>query len=107
MPSSGQVSEADLDWPVQAWGCTYLGWTEDLNGVDLPLEEQEEEEMTEEDWKKLRSIVAEEVAKNNQEAADKVWFRESSVTKRDGSKAEQSAQQTLRETYERTGKLLG
>jgi len=59
--TSGAVSEADTDWPVRSWGQRYLGWTEDLNGIDLPLEAEEEEEMTGEDWQKLRSIVREEV----------------------------------------------
>lgn len=36
-PSSGRVSDADLSWPESAWGSAYLGWTEDLNGVDLPI----------------------------------------------------------------------
>lgn len=35
--SSGRVSDADLSWPEVNWGDDYLGWTEDLNGVDLPL----------------------------------------------------------------------
>jgi hypothetical protein len=35
--SSGRVSNAALAWPETAWGDTYLGWTEDLNGVRLPL----------------------------------------------------------------------
>lgn len=35
--SSGRVSHTDLAWPERAWGDTYLGWTEDLNGVKLPL----------------------------------------------------------------------
>ena len=34
---SGHVSDADLSWPETAWGDDYLGWTEDLNGVDLPV----------------------------------------------------------------------
>lgn len=55
--TSGMVSEAALDWPVDHWGQTYLGWTEDLNGVDLPLGD----EMTDDDWKKLRDIVRDEV----------------------------------------------
>ena len=103
MPNSGAVSESDVGWPERAWGVSYLGWTEDLNGVDLPLD-TEEDEMTPDDWEKLRAIVADEVARNNREAADAVWFRESTVTKPDGSKVEQSAQQTLRETYQRVGK---
>lgn len=32
-----QVSEQPLDWPERAWGYTYLGWTGDINAVDLPL----------------------------------------------------------------------
>jgi hypothetical protein len=59
MPNNGAVSEGDLDWPVTHWGCTYLGWTEDLNSVDLPLES--EDEMTPDDWDKLRNIVRDEV----------------------------------------------
>jgi hypothetical protein len=35
--SGGRVSDTDLDWPVRNWGYTYLGWTGDINGVDLPL----------------------------------------------------------------------
>jgi hypothetical protein len=43
-PSSGRVGETDVDWPVRAWGQTYLGWTEDLNGVDLPLGDVDDDE---------------------------------------------------------------
>jgi hypothetical protein len=59
MPYAGHVDEGDLDWPVTHWGQEYLGWAEDLNAVDLPL--GEEDEMTSEDWDKLRDIVREEV----------------------------------------------
>jgi hypothetical protein len=31
------VSDTDLSWPERAWGYEYLGWTGDINGVDLPL----------------------------------------------------------------------
>lgn len=58
--SSGDVSEDTVSWPERAWGQTYLGWAEDLNGIDLPLEE-EDDEMTEDDWKRMRSIVRDEV----------------------------------------------
>jgi len=47
-PSSGQVNDADLSWPESAWGYTYLGWTGDINGVDLPLgsgDDGEEDDM--------------------------------------------------------------
>lgn len=36
-PSAGKVTDQDLDWPERAWGFKYLGWTGDLNGVDLNL----------------------------------------------------------------------
>ena len=40
----GDVSDTDLGWPERAWGYTYLGWTEDINGVHVitppaPVEE--------------------------------------------------------------------
>lgn len=35
-PESGKVSNDDGTWPRVHWGQTYLGWTEDLNGVDIP-----------------------------------------------------------------------
>lgn len=35
--TTGRVSAAALSWPETAWGYAYLGWTGDLNGVDLPL----------------------------------------------------------------------
>lgn len=58
--SSGWVNDEDIGWVERTWGYSYLGWTEDLNGVQLPLHE-EEDEMTPEDWDKLRRIVREEV----------------------------------------------
>ena len=36
-PSAGKVSDQDLSWPESHWGLKYLGWTGDINGVDLPL----------------------------------------------------------------------
>jgi hypothetical protein len=35
--SANDISEVDVGWPERAWGYEYLGWTGDLNGVDLPL----------------------------------------------------------------------
>jgi hypothetical protein len=32
----GVVSENALNWPENTWNYEYLGWTEDINGVDLP-----------------------------------------------------------------------
>jgi hypothetical protein len=36
--SSTQVNDAALSWPETAWNYEFLGWTEDLNGVRLPLD---------------------------------------------------------------------
>jgi hypothetical protein len=35
--SRSMVSEVALSWPETSWGYTYLGWTEDINGVRLPI----------------------------------------------------------------------
>lgn len=60
--SSSRVSDADLDWPVDTWGDTYLGWTGDLNGVDLPLD-VEDDDMPYSDWpSKDRKALADDVA---------------------------------------------
>jgi hypothetical protein len=40
--SAGRVTDTDLDWPVRNWGFEYLGWTGDINGVDLPLEGEDD-----------------------------------------------------------------
>lgn len=100
--SSGQVSETDTNWPVRNWGQTYLGWTEDLNGIDLPLGD---EEMTSEDWQKLRDIVAEEIAANNPPLVDKVWSEETTVTKPNGKDEKKSTRQVIRETWQRVANL--
>lgn len=55
MPSSGRVSEEQIAWVEQHWGYTYLGWTEDLNGVTLPL--GEEEEVKDEDIERIARRV--------------------------------------------------
>ena len=96
MPHSGQVSEGDMDWPVTNWGQTYLGWTEDLNGVDLPLG-KDEDEMTGDDWDKMRKIVADEVAK--------VWTKNQDVTLPNGKKDTKTTGQILRETWQRVAKM--
>jgi hypothetical protein len=103
MPHSGQVSEGPLDWPVNNWGQTYLGWTEDLNGVDLPLG-KEDDEMTPDDWDKLRRIVAEEVAKNNNDAAERIWTDDMKVTTPAGQQETKDTRQVLREVWQRIAK---
>jgi hypothetical protein len=103
MPSAGVVGEDALDWPERHWGQTYLGWTEDLNGVDLPL--GNEDEMTPEDWDKLRNIVRDEVERNNKGATDAVWDESLTVTKPNGEDDQKSTRQVLRETWQRVAKL--
>jgi hypothetical protein len=102
MPSSGKVSEDVIAWVERNWGYKYLGWTGDLNGVDLPL--GTEDEMTPADWDKLRGIVAAEVKKNNNDAAERVWTDELVVTKPNGADERKSARQTIRETWQRIAK---
>lgn len=102
-PHSGAVGETDIDWPVRAWNQTYLGWAEDLNGVDLPL--GDDDEMTGDDWDKLRKIVSEEVKANNAGLVDKVWSEETTVTKPDGKDAKKSTRQVIRETWQRVAKM--
>lgn len=91
--SSGDVSDADLDWPVRAWGDEYLGWTEDLNGVDLPLGD----EMNEADWTKLRDIVHDEV--------EGAWAAHMKVTQPgSGQDTSKARQQVLRELWQKVTK---
>lgn len=96
--TGGRVSDAALSWCEDAWGYTYLGWTEDLNGVDLPL--GGDDEMNEDDWKRLRSIVADEVGKTP--AA--VWEERLEVTMPDGSPNTKAARQIIRETWQKLTK---
>lgn len=35
-PTKGRIGTVDLGWVEKAWGLTYEGWTEDLNGVTIP-----------------------------------------------------------------------
>jgi hypothetical protein len=102
-PSSGQVSEAATDWPVNHWGQDYLGWTEDLNGVMLPLD-KDDDEMKDEDFQRIRKIVAEEVKQNNGEAAERVWIDDMTVTKPDGSKQTKDVRQVIREVWQKIAK---
>jgi len=57
--STGNVSDAPLSWPEDHWGYDYLGWTEDINGVTLPIGGQEEDDMplTEDDLGKIAKRV--------------------------------------------------
>jgi hypothetical protein len=90
--TTGRVSDAALSWPEANWNAGYLGWTSDLNGVDLPLGGGDDD-MTEDDWKKLRGIVR-----------DEVWERKLDVDKPDGTPTKKSAGQIIRETLQRVQK---
>ena len=57
----GKVATVPVSWPAKAWGLPYAGWAWDVNGVTIPHGEHDEDEMTGDDWDKLRSIVREEV----------------------------------------------
>lgn len=35
---SGKIATVDLGWVEREWGLTYLGWSDDLNGVVIPGE---------------------------------------------------------------------
>lgn len=85
--SAYDVSDADLDWPVRAWGDTYLGWTEDLNGVHLPLGD---DEMNDGDWERMEDLIR------------SVWDEHMTVTQPGtGEDASKSRQQVLRELWQK------
>jgi len=64
--SATHVNDADLSWPESAWGYRYLGWTGDINGVDLPIETKEDDmPLTDEDLDKIAARVwSRQVGKN-------------------------------------------
>lgn len=89
--SSGHVSDTDIAWCERNWGYPYLGWTEDLNGVRVIPDE--EEDMGYRDWSDAdRTALARDVT-------DAVWARKMQVTKPDGSKIAKEAGRILRETW--------
>ena len=67
----------------------------------------DEDEMTDDDWTKLRGIVHDEVVANNKAATDSVWDEALTVTKPNGQDEQKSARQVLRETWQRVAKLAG
>ena len=91
-PTSGYVSEADLDWPVRNWGQTYLGWTEDLNGVHLPLRE-DDDEMNDSDWIRMEELI------------NQVWDEKMTVTQPGtGDDVQKARGQVLREVWQKVTK---
>jgi hypothetical protein len=65
----GRVATRPLSWVQEEWGMPYAGWAWDVNGVTIPHEE--EDDMTEAEWIKLRKIVSEEVRALLQAPVDK------------------------------------
>jgi hypothetical protein len=55
---SGHVDNAALSWPESAWGHDYLGWTEDLNGVDLPLGGEDDDVLNGDDKDWIKGQIA-------------------------------------------------
>ena len=55
--SRAQVNDAALSWPETAWGYEYLGWTEDINGVMLPIGDNEDMPLNENDLEKIAHRV--------------------------------------------------
>lgn len=100
--SRGQVSDEAISWVERNWGYTYLGWTGDLNGVELPLradndDEGGDDEMTPDDWKKLQGMLDATV--------EKVWAEKITVTQPGtGDDVEKAAQQVVRETWQKVTK---
>lgn len=97
-PYTGTVSDAGIDWVERHWGYTYLGWTEDLNGVRLPLGDKEDEDVGYSNWSDDdREALARDVA-----AA--VWTDKMEVTPPAGGKDTKSTKQVLREVWQRIAK---
>lgn len=95
----GIVATVPLEWVEQNWGLPYAGWADNVNGYQIPgvVPTKDEDEMNDNDWKKLRRIVAEEVAKT----PDAVWDRRLDVYKADGrTPTKKRAGQMLREVLQ-------
>lgn len=99
----GIIATRHIDWFAANWGMPYAGWSTSLNGVDIPG--LEEDEMTPEDWTRLRDIVADEVAKNNAALTDKVWNEMIEVTPPTGEKTSKKTRTLLRQIWQRTQKI--
>lgn len=40
-PTRGRTSTVSLDWPEKQWGLKYVGWSETMDGLPIPLPEYE------------------------------------------------------------------
>jgi hypothetical protein len=55
--STGRVSDAAISWVENNWGYTYLGWTEDINGVRVIVPDEQEDEVKDEDIQAIAARV--------------------------------------------------
>jgi hypothetical protein len=88
---TGDISEVEIGWVESHWGYTYLGWTGDLNGVDLPLGNEGDDDMplSDSDLDKI---------------AQRVWNFQVAVYDDDAKEGEtQKAKVTLSQTHNRAG----
>lgn len=94
----GQVSDEAIRWVETHWGYAYLGWTGDINGVELPLGDSgEDDDMRPEDWERLQVMLDDTV--------EKVWAEKIKVTQPGtGEDVEKAAQQVVRETWQKVTK---
>jgi hypothetical protein len=93
--SSGNVSDTDIGWPERAWGYTYLGWTEDINGVRvIKPAEPEDEDMP---------LTDEEIAK----IAQAVWQFQLAVYDTSDPDDTKMAKVIVSQTHTRAGKAAG
>jgi hypothetical protein len=68
--SATYVNDAALSWPEQAWGYQYLGWTGDINGVDLPLSGDDDMALSTDDVNKVADAVWQRMIANQTDAPD-------------------------------------
>jgi len=64
IPSNGKVGNDDGSWPRVHWGQTYLGWTEDLNGVLIPYLD----ESNEDDWRASGDVYVDRLVMHTTES---------------------------------------
>lgn len=94
---SGNVATRSLDWFERSWpSITFVGWADNVNDVIIPGV-GEDDPMTEDDWKRLRTIVGDEV--------DRVWSDHMTVTAPGSGKDQSKArEQILRELWQKVTK---
>lgn len=95
-PTGGQITDQDLDWPERAWGYRYLGWTGDLNGVDLPITGKDEDDVKPEDIEAIAKRV-------NQTLGD---YKVDGEKREDAGPDPEQADKRLRQIENKVDKIL-